>query len=152
MINKNNPLSLSNLISLIKDTIDDKFERQNYWVIAEISNLKLNNGHYYFDCVEKNKDNADIVAKISCKIWKYNVHHVKNFESCTGQILTNDIEVLLCVSIYFHSVHGLSLIVNDIDTNYTIGLLAKEKEKTLQKLCNLNPDKIQFIDGVYKTP
>lgn len=60
-------LSLSQLNGLIKAAILDTLPDQ-YWVVAEIADLKLNQkGHCYIDLVEKEGNAA--IAQIKANIW-----------------------------------------------------------------------------------
>ena len=53
MKNEITHIKLSELNSLIKGCIQDNFA-QNYWIIAEIGEIKFNrNGHAYLELIEK---------------------------------------------------------------------------------------------------
>jgi len=126
-------LSLYQLNSLIKTELENALA-PSYWVIAEISELKQNvKGHCYMELVEK--ENSFIQAKIRANIWAYTYRTLsQQFSQATGTHLKPGIKVLFNVSINFHEVYGMSLTVNDIDPNFTIGEKSREREETIKKL------------------
>lgn len=126
-------LTLFELNNLIKSQLETHLA-PNYWVVAEISELRLNQkGHCYMELVEK--ENNFIQAKIRANIWSYTYRTISGqFEQATGTSLKSGIKVLFNLSINFHEVYGLSLTVNDIDPNYTIGERSRLREETVQRL------------------
>ena len=126
-------LSLYELNSLIKAELESNMS-PNYWVIAEISELRQNQkGHCYLELVEK--EHNFIQAKIRANIWAYTYRTLsQQFMNATGSDLKPGIKVLFNVSINFHEVYGMSLTVNDIDPNFTIGERSRQKEETIRKL------------------
>ncbi|NVK84605.1 MAG: exodeoxyribonuclease VII large subunit [Cytophagia bacterium] len=126
-------LSLYQLNSLIKSELENSLA-PSYWVIAEISELRENvKGHCYMELVEK--ENNFIQAKIRANIWAYTYRTLKQqFTQATGSTLKAGIKVLFNVSINFHEVYGMSLTVNDIDPNFTIGEKSRQREETIRKL------------------
>lgn len=139
-MNKQNIIKLSELNNIISDTIKNKFSQLKFWIIADVTNhsFKANKHFHYFDLVEKDESSHNIIAKISAKAWGNGSLYISNFEKITGQKFTNNINVLVSVSVEFHPVYGLSLNVIDIDTNFTLGLLLKQREATLARLVNEN--------------
>ena len=126
-------LSLFELNNLIKTQLESSLE-PSYWVIAEISELRLNQkGHCYMELAEK--ENNFIQAKIRANIWSYTYRTLSGqFEHATGSTLKPGIKVLFNVSVNFHEVYGISLTVNNIDPSYTIGERSRLREETIQKL------------------
>lgn len=126
-------MTLFELNNLIKAQLDSNLE-PNYWVISEISELKLNQkGHCYMELVEK--ENNFIQAKMRANIWSYTYRTLSSqFTSATGTHLKAGIKVLFNVSINFHEVYGISLTVNNIDPNYTIGERSRLREETIKRL------------------
>ncbi len=108
----------------------------NYWVICEISELKINNsGHCYLELVEKNQETDVLSAKARAIIWSSAFRMLQPyFETTTGLKLTSGIKVLVKVAVEFHELYGYSLIISDIDPNYTIGELARKKQEVINKL------------------
>lgn len=126
-------LTLFELNNLIKSQLETHLA-PNYWVVAEISELRLNQkGHCYMELVEK--ENNFIQAKIRANIWSSTYRTLSGqFAQATGTPLKPGIKVLFNLSINFHEVYGLSLTVNDIDPNYTIGERSRLRDETIQRL------------------
>lgn len=124
--------SLSELCAEIQEVIEnDLLER--YWVRAEIASLSAR-GHCYMELVEKAEDNM-LAAKVRATCWS-SVYGLLSayFIQETGQALRIGMQVLVEVSVTFHSVYGLSLNVWNIDPTYTQGDLAKQRQATIRRL------------------
>lgn len=126
-------LLLSEVNTHIKKTLEKELQ-PSYWIIAEISELRLNpRGHCYLELVEKNND--QIIAKMKATIWSYTYSNLSIwFEKMTGQPLKGGMKILFNASVQFHEVFGLSLNVKDIDANYTIGERAVKKQQIVKQL------------------
>jgi exodeoxyribonuclease VII large subunit len=129
-------ITLSALAASIESAISDVFEDADVWVLADISNYNhyAQKGHHYFDLVEKSKSGTDILAKLQTAAWFTGNESIKRFERITGQKFKNDIKVLVKVSVEYHKVFGLKLVLQDVDTNFTIGELEKQKQETIKAL------------------
>jgi exodeoxyribonuclease VII large subunit len=128
-------LSLSELNSLVKETLQVTFPEQ-VWVVAEIGEMKVNrNGHCYLELVEKNTDSEEITARAKATIWSWQFRFIQPyFETSTGQTLTAGLRVLVSVSVEFHEVYGYSLNIKDIDPTYTLGDLARKRMEIIRRL------------------
>lgn len=131
----NSQLTLKELNTLVKETLDVSFPEQ-LWVVAEIGELKVNRtGHCYLELVEKDQQGESIVARSRATIWSWQYRFIKPyFESTTGQTLMAGLKVLVSVSIEFHEVYGLSLNIKDIDPNYTLGDMARKRQQVINQL------------------
>lgn len=129
------PLSLFELNHLVREALDYTF-RQEYWIAAEISELRVaNNGHCYLEFVEKEERSNMIIAKARANIWRNNYQLIaQDFEQQTGQRLQAGIKVLVSAQVTFHELYGYSLNILDIDPTYTLGDLAKRKKEILKQL------------------
>jgi len=128
-------VSLLELSRSIKDTLKEKFDNP-VWVSAEIAELRENrNGHCYLDLIEKQTNTDQIAARVKSVIWSYTFRMLKPyFETSTGRSLSNGLKVLVQVSVEYHEVYGLSLIINDIDPIYTLGDLEQRKREIIEQL------------------
>lgn len=128
-------LSLLELNQEIK-TILKEHTRKKYWVIGEISELKVNySGHCYLELIQKDESSDQIIARSRATIWAPSYRMIKPyFETTTGQILRDGLGILVKVSIEFHEVYGLNLNITDIEPTYTVGELAIKKQKIIEKL------------------
>ncbi|MGE6355315.1 exodeoxyribonuclease VII large subunit [Flavobacterium sp. NPDC079362] len=133
-------IKLSELNRKISDALSDRFKGQTFWVVADITNhsYKADKRIHYFELVEKGSTSNSIVAKIIGKAWGTGSMHLSDFEKNTGQSFTNNINVLVLVSVDYHPLFGLSLSVLDIDTNFTLGILEQQRNATLKRLVQEN--------------
>ncbi|MCD0472546.1 exodeoxyribonuclease VII large subunit [Flavobacterium sp. JAS] len=133
-------IKLSELNGKINDALTDRFKGQTFWVVADITNhsYKADKKIHYFELVEKGTTSNSIVAKIIGKAWGTGSMHLSDFEKNTGQSFTNNINVLVLVSVDYHPLFGLSLNVLDIDTNFTLGILEQQRNATLKRLVEEN--------------
>lgn len=127
------PISLQHLNELIKSTLDRHLQPA-YWVMAEIGEFRDSvRGHVYLDLIEKQA--GQITAKIRGNIWSYTYQGIRRrFESTTGNTLRSGMKILALVNVQFHEVYGLSLIVKDIDPNYTLGERARRRQEVIDQL------------------
>ena len=135
MLNKR-VFPLSKLTAAIENVINSHCDKV-VWVKAEI--VKLNHypqtGHCYPDLVEKK--NGRIVAEIRGNIWKSQFDVInKKFREVLQEDLKDDMTVVIQASITYHPVYGLALNILDIDPEYTLGELAKQKAETVKRLQN----------------
>lgn len=114
--------------AVVENTLPDR-----YWVRAEIASMSVR-GHCYMELVEKG-DRGILAAKVRATCWN-NVYNLLEpyFAGATGQPLHVGLQILVEVSVEFHSVYGLSLSIWNIDPNYTLGDLAKQRKETIRRL------------------
>lgn len=126
-------LSLFELTNLVKSSLEKNLE-PSYWVVAEISELRLNpKGHCYLELVEK--EGNFVSAKIRANIWAYTYRNLSGwFEAVTHTSLQPGIKVLFNASVQFHELYGMSLNVKDIDPSFTLGERARKKQEVIQQL------------------
>lgn len=124
--------NLRELCEWLQDIVGNEMS-DRYWVRAEIASMSVR-GHCYMELVEK-AENGILSAKVRATCWS-NVYGMLSayFAQETGQALHVGMQVLVEVSVEFHAVYGLSLNVLNIDPNYTLGGLAKQRQMTIQQL------------------
>lgn len=97
---------------------------------------KLNqfaSGHCFPELLQK--EDGKVVAQISGSIWKHNFERInKRFIEVVKEPLKEDTTLLMQVKVSFHEVYGISLQIFDIDPNYSLGELHKERAETIRKL------------------
>ena len=128
-------IRLSDLAKEITEVFRKNFSMERYWVSAEILGLKINKGHCYLQLGEKDDRSTQPKAEFKAMVWSSNfsiLHH--RFVSETGNELQENMEILCKVEVQFHERFGMSLIVHDIDPAYTLGKIAIERKKTVDKL------------------
>jgi len=125
--------TLKQVVSSIRKTIDERYKNL-YWVKAEMHKLnQFPSGHCFPELLQK--EDGKILAQISGSIWKHNFERInKRFIDVVKEPLKEDTTLLLQVKVSFHEMYGLSLQIMDIDPNYALGELQKERQETLKKL------------------
>ena len=136
-------LTLYELNSLVRETIEEELH-QEYWVEAELSEVREVRGHCYMQLVQydrseeggkrKRYENTPI-AQASAKCWQSSWQLLRPyFEKETGQRLHAGMKVLLQVYAQFHETYGFSWIVTDIDPTYTMGDMARKRQEIIHVL------------------
>jgi exodeoxyribonuclease VII large subunit len=130
-----NILRLSDLAKEITEVFRKNFSMERYWVSAEILGLKINKGHCYLQLGEKDERSIQPKAEFKAMIWASNFNFIHTrFVAETGNELQENMEILCKVEVQFHERFGMSLIVHDVDAAYTLGKMAIERKKTVDKL------------------
>lgn len=125
--------SLRQVVSSIRKTIEERYQ-STYWVKAEMHKLNLYpSGHAFPELVQK--EDGKIVAQINGSIWKHNLQRInQQFVSVVKEPLKEGNTLLLQVKIAYHETFGMSLQILDIDPNYSLGELQRERQETLLRL------------------
>ncbi len=132
-------VSLYELNILIRNALLATLE-QSYWVVAEIAEMRVHhNGHCFMELVEK--EGQQIKAKTRATIWASSYVAISyRFSNVTGQHLKPGMKILFNASIQYHELYGLSLLIRDIDAQYTIGERARKRQEIIDRL---------IADGVF---
>lgn len=125
--------TLKQVVSSIRKTIEERYQR-TYWVKVEMHKLNLfPSGHCFPELLQK--EDGKIVAQISGSIWKHNFERInQRFMEVVKEPLKDDSTLLMNVKVSFHEVYGMSLQILDIDPNYSLGELHRERTETLKRL------------------
>ncbi|MBK5214537.1 MAG: exodeoxyribonuclease VII large subunit [Flavobacteriaceae bacterium] len=126
--------SLFEVSRSIENAIAKRY-KNSYWIKAEMNKLNLyqHSGHCYPDLVEKR--DGKVIAQLRANLWRTDYEHInKRFLEILKEPLKDGIKILFLARIHFHSVHGLSLQIMDIDPSFTLGDLEQEKQETIKKL------------------
>jgi len=144
-------IRLSALADRIKETLEERFERETFWVSARIMNVKkyIANRRCYLTLEEY--ENGTKLAEIRAVFWSGAYEEIEKFENAVGQSFRDGTEIICLVRVRFHILYGLNLDVLQIDVAHTLGTLELERQQTLNRLLRENPDSIKRIDGVYRT-
>ena len=135
LFNQPNGITLSEFNSRIERTLNGDTQLFNQWVIAETSDLRLNrSGHCYTELIEKDA-RGETVAKMGAAIWAGNYSKLYNkFLKATGQVLATGMKVLVNVSVSYHRLYGMKVVINDIDPSYTMGDMERQRQEILNRL------------------
>lgn len=132
----NEILTLLELNALARKSLEQCLP-DSYWIQAELSEVRVNqsSGHCYLELVQKDAQTNYLVAKARGIIWARTYGMLRPFfEETTGQQLVAGIKVLIQVSIHFHELYGYSLVVENINPEYTLGDLALRRKEILDQL------------------
>ena len=126
-------ISLSELLSGIRGMVEEAFP-ERFWVKAEIRQYSPSAaGHCYMTLAESRGGKS--VAEIHSVIWRSKFPTIAGtFRQATGEELRAGITVLVKVSIHFSELYGMSLYIEDIDPAFTLGELALERKKAIERL------------------
>ena len=126
--------SLSDYLSTVQEVIRLSFD-EPVWVKAEIRNLSIKGGHYYLELAEKEEDTDKVIASCKATIWKFTaVKIVLKFERESGIELSKDLNVLIKIKARFDPQYGFSVNIEDIDSSFTLGDIAKRYQQILARL------------------
>ncbi|ENX59680.1 hypothetical protein F885_02557 [Acinetobacter higginsii] len=127
-------LPLSDYLSTVQEVICLYFD-EPVWVKAEIRNLSIKGGHYYLELAEKEEDTDKVIASCKATIWKFTaVKIVLKFERESGIELSKDLNVLIKIKARFDPQYGFSVNIEDIDSSFTLGDIAKRYQQILARL------------------
>ena len=104
------------------------------WVRAEVSAVKARNGgHCYIELSQSNSQG--LVAKTNAVIWASKYRFIAPyFQSVTGSPLSEGMMILVEVQVNYSQLYGFTLVINDIDPEYSLGLKELERQRTIERL------------------
>lgn len=104
------------------------------WIVGELSDFSVRNGHGYADIVEKDED-GKAVAKLPLRVWSYRLVTIQNkFREGTNQELKGGLKVRVRVTPSLHKLYGLSVVADDIDPAYTMGDVLRRRQEIIDRL------------------
>ncbi|HRH99821.1 MAG TPA: exodeoxyribonuclease VII large subunit [Saprospiraceae bacterium] len=123
---------LSKLNGWIRRAIALNFQ-EPIWITAELVSAKESRGHWYLDLVEKNE--FEVLAQNSAVIWSSTSLLLKKQASIDlNSLLRAGHQLKLQVIVDYHVRYGLKLVVQNIDSAFTQGVLAEQKQKIIARL------------------
>lgn len=125
--------TLKQVADSIRKVITERYSR-TYWVIAEMHKLNsTKKGHCYPELVQK--EDGLIVVEMRGTIWKQNFERIQQkFYEIVKEPLRDGMELLFQVKITYHPIYNIGLEIIDIDPNYALGALQRERQETLERL------------------
>ena len=126
-------IELVDLAALLKDGIESVCPAP-VWVKAEISGLsRKQNGHCYLDLSQSG--GGVILAKVRGTIWASRWNYVDQyFRSVTGTSMAVGMEILFRAQVNYHPLFGLSLNIDEVDPEFTLGVNERQKRLTMERL------------------
>ena len=119
--------------SRLKEGVELLFPKR-IWLKAEISAIKARNGgHCYLELSQSNENG--LIAKASAAIWSSRYRFIAPyFESVTGSPLQEGMSILVEVQPSYSQLYGFTLVINDIDPEFSLGLQEMERQQTIERL------------------
>ena len=104
------------------------------WVKAEVSAVKARSGgHCYLELSQS--DDKGLTAKANAIIWASKYRFIAPyFQSVTGSPISEGMVILAEVQVNYSQLYGFSLIINDIDPEYSLGIKELERQRTIERL------------------
>ena len=126
-------IDLFELQSRLKQGVESLFPKR-LWIKAEVSAVKARSGgHCYLELSQS--DSNGLIAKSSAIIWSSKYRFIAPyFESITGSPIMEGMVILAEVQVNYSQLYGMSLIINDIDPEFSLGVKELERQKTIERL------------------
>lgn len=126
-------IDLFELQHTLKQGVESLFPSR-VWVKAEVSAVKARSGgHCYLELSQS--DEKGLVAKANAIIWSSKYRFIAPyFESVTGSPLKEGLVILVQVQVNFSELYGMSLIIDDINPEFSVGVREQERQKTIERL------------------
>lgn len=126
-------IDLFTLQSRLKEGVECLFPKR-LWLKAEVSALKARQGgHCWLELSQSASEG--LVAKVSAVIWSSRYRFIAPyFESVTGSPIQEGMVILVEIQVSYSQLYGLSLVINDIDPEYSLGLKELERQRTIERL------------------
>lgn len=126
-------IDLLTLQTRLKEGVECLFPKR-LWLKAEVSAVKARpGGHCWLELSQSGSDG--LVAKAPAVIWSSRYRFIAPyFESVTGSPIQEGMVILIEIQVSYSQLYGLSLIINDIDPEYSLGLKELERQRTIERL------------------
>ena len=126
-------LDLFDFQTKLKEGVECLFPSR-IWVRAEVSAVKARNGgHCYMELSQSGPQG--LVAKANAVIWASKYRFIAPyFQSVTGSPLSEGMMILVEVQVNYSQLYGFTLVINDIDPEYSLGLKELERQRTMERL------------------
>lgn len=110
-------------------------ETQQVWITAELSDVAVRGGHCYMELLQKDPATGVTQARARAVIWA-NIWSrlAAYFKASTGQDFATGIKVMVRVSVSYHPVYGMNLVISSVNPEYTMGDLMRRRREILQRL------------------
>jgi exodeoxyribonuclease VII large subunit len=126
-------VALSALLAAVAQAVAQAY-RAGVWTMVEVVKADARRGHVYLELAERIAS-GEVLAQARAMIWADTANQiVPAFERATGVVLGAGIKLLVRARPTLHPIYGLSLIVDAIDPDYTLGDLEARKREIRELL------------------
>lgn len=124
---------LSMLLAGVAQAVAQAY-RVGAWTLVEVSRVDARRGHVYLELAERDAA-GQAVAQARAIVWAETAAILlPAFERATGAVLGPGLKLLVRARPTLHPLYGLSLVVDDIDPDYTLGDLEARKREIRTRL------------------
>ena len=111
----------------LKEGVESLFPKR-LWLKAEVSAIKARSGGHCY---------LELIAKAGAVIWSSRYRFIAPyFESVTGSPIQEGMSILVEVQPSYSQLYGFTLVINDIDPEFSLGVRELERQKTIERLQN----------------
>lgn len=126
-------IPLSQLLAGVAQAVTQAY-RTGIWTTVEVLKVDGRRGHVYMELAERSAD-GDSIAQARAVIWADTANRiVPAFEQATGVVLGGGIKLLVRAKPTMHALYGMSLVIDAIDPDYTLGDLEAKKREIRARL------------------
>ena len=130
--------TLTQLHTSIENWVRESFSTKEIWITCQIAKCNEKNGHYYLELVDSTAGSRTAQAK--GMIWRTNFSNIQNtlqgYGLAVSDVLKVGLEIRISVTVTFHKVFGMSLVINSVDPSTILGDIEKQKVATRKRLQN----------------
>ena len=124
------------LLTLQREIREGLFELfpDRVWVKAEIASMQVRtNGHCYLELVQSERGVQ--LAKVKAMIWSSRFKFLSAFfEQASGTRLAAGQQIMARAQVNYSELYGLSLVIDDINAEFTVGDAELKKRQTIERL------------------
>lgn len=138
--------SAMDLLSVLQIVEDRLRGIGGFWIKAEVASISEKNGHWYLDLIQKTEGPAGmsaITARVRGIIWRSRAAILDIFAKETGSRVAAGMTIVFHATVEFKSAWGLSLSIDALDSDYTLGRREKERRATIKHLHDSGLDALQ---------
>lgn len=117
----------------IRESLEASFP-DSVWVMAEVASVSVKaNGHCYLELSRSGPQG--ITAKCRAVIWRSRYQLLNRmFAAATGSPLSAGMNVLAHAKVSYHEIYGMSLNIDDINPDFTLGERERLRRETVERL------------------
>jgi exodeoxyribonuclease VII large subunit len=139
-------IPLSRLLAGVSQAVAQAY-RTGVWTTVEVLKVDAGRGHVYMELAERDTS-GESIAQARAVIWADTANQiVPAFQQATGVVLGGGIKLLVRAKPAMHALYGMSLVVDAIDPDYTLGDLEAKKRDIRARL-----QREGLFDGNRKLP
>lgn len=128
-------ITLLQLNERVQATLNAAPSLTGVWITAETSDVRSSGGHCYMELIDKDPDTGRARARMRATVWASRFARLNEmFRAATGSSISSDIKVMVCLTVSFHPIYGLSANITDIDPIYTVGDLLRRRREMIERL------------------